>query len=83
MEINAKKWEYIFLKWVDSCWNSWWIHTDEEDIVWISTIYSVWIIFELTNAYITIIQSNQLDWDSIDNYINIPIVAITDFKILK
>lgn len=76
-----KEWDYIFLKWIDSSWWAWWI--DKDDVPWISTIESVWIVFKLTKEYITIIQSQCTVHDQIDNYINIPIVAITEFNKLK
>ena len=81
--MKIKEWDYIFLKWVDSCWSSWWLHREDEDIPWISTIHTVWIVFKITKIYITIIQSSELNWVNVDNYINIPMVAITNKKILK
>jgi len=80
---KIKEWDYIFLKWLDSCWWAWWIHREEEHIPWVSTIDTVWIVFKITKQYITIIQSKELNWDSIDNYINIPLIAVCKKKILK
>lgn len=87
---RLKKWDKVQVEWIDSCGGSGWNHEDEfkqENEKWLS-IESVGYFLSKNKKSLTIVQNKQCQpkstgHHSVDNYIQIPLVAITKTKKLK